>query len=450
MDSLSKSVKGTNGQMTTTRDQLLALGYSYEEQGEIMTLYMQQQAIAGKNLANIAPAELAAGTKEYAKNLKVISDFTGKDAKVIMQKAQAESMRGALLDKLTAKQKVSFEAAYAGLEILGPKAAAAQLDLMQRLATDGASNIAEIQANPAMAAAQAKLAQGVLDTSATMVTARAGIIDAANTKSTLGKDTDIVGLMGIAGVGKDVGEMQNAINRFRGASKEAGDASIKSAEAQLQAQDPTTKAYSKAVASVTEFQVAMQELASVHMADYATMVVASIDMMKKVIIPGIEFAKHPGESAKALGEKITGTEGNGDNEKFGKATGGFAGMWAGAALGAGIGGAAGLGVGAIPGALVGGALGLWGGYEAGGAAGKLADGTPSKSGGKPNANAPGDYHATLDQLNGSKKATTKAASQPAHDAVTQQLIETNKHLKQIADGTVRGNQQRAQIVQAAQ
>lgn len=430
MEGLTKSVRGTNGQMTTTRDQLQALGYNYEEQGEIMTLYMQQQAIAGKNLANIAPAELAAGTKEYAKNLKVISDFTGKDAKVIMQKAQAESMRGALLDKLTAKQKVSFEAAYAGLEILGPKAAVAQLDLMQRLATDGASNIAEIQANPAMAEAQAKLAQGVLDTSATMVTARAGIIDAANTKSTLGKDTDIVGLMGIAGVGKDVGEMQNAINRFRGASKEAGDASIKSAEAQLQAQDPTTKAYSKAVASVTEFQVAMQELASVHMADYAKMVVASIDMMKKVIVPGIDFAMHPGESAAKMAGVVT-------DDMTAKTTagevGGYAGTaagaWGGAETGAILGSFVGP-IGTVVGGVLGGIIGGGVGFYAGTKAGDAMSGTPSTPGGKPNANAPGDYHATLDQLNGSKKAT-KASSQPAHDAVAQMVElqkETNKHL----------------------
>lgn len=314
---LAKSVKGANGQMTTTRDQLLALGYSYEEQGEIMSLYMQQQAIAGKNLKNIAPEELAAGTKEYAKNLKVISDFTGKDAKVIMQKAQAESMRGALLDKLTAKQKVSFEAAYAGLEILGPKAAAAQLDLMQRLATDGASNIAEIQANPAMAAAQAKLAQGVLDTSATMVTARAGIIDAANTKSTLGKDTDIVGLMGIAGVGKDIGEMQNAINRFRGASKEAGDASIETADKQMNTQDDVTQGFTKATNALTKFQIETETLATTLMPMYATAIGDATEKTAKIVTAAMQLASGK-ISMKQFGDMMgmPGSDGNTENNKM--------------------------------------------------------------------------------------------------------------------------------------
>lgn len=120
--------KGMEGLAKTTgksgaalRDELLSMGYSYEEQGEVMASFMAQQRAAGKNLQNLAPDELARGAREYATNLKVISDITGQDAKKLQEKARAESMRGALQGKLSEEQNKAFVNANSVLGKFGPE-----------------------------------------------------------------------------------------------------------------------------------------------------------------------------------------------------------------------------------------------------------------------------------------------------------------------------------------
>ena len=127
-DAVKKMADGMKGLATTNgksgaklRDEMLAMGYSYEEQGEVMASYMAQQRAAGKDLKNLAPAELAQGAREYATNLKVISDITGQDAKKLMEKARAESMRAALSNKLSADQNKAFQAANSTLSKFGPE-----------------------------------------------------------------------------------------------------------------------------------------------------------------------------------------------------------------------------------------------------------------------------------------------------------------------------------------
>jgi len=98
------SAKDTIGKSgASLRNEMLALGYNYQEQGEIMAQYMAQQRSAGENLKNIAPAELARGAREYAQNLKIISDITGEDAKKLMEKAKAQAMEADLMAEAYAK-----------------------------------------------------------------------------------------------------------------------------------------------------------------------------------------------------------------------------------------------------------------------------------------------------------------------------------------------------------
>ena len=109
----------------TVRDELLALGYQYEEQGSIMAQYMAQLKTTGVNLQAMAPAQLAKLTGEYARHLKVLSDITGQNARQLMDQSRAEAQRGALMDSLTAAQSRAFQDAYATLAAMpaqqGPK-----------------------------------------------------------------------------------------------------------------------------------------------------------------------------------------------------------------------------------------------------------------------------------------------------------------------------------------
>jgi hypothetical protein len=448
MDGLGRSIKGANGQMTTTRDQLLALGYSYEEQGEVMSLYMQQQAIAGKNLKNLAPEELAAGTKEYAKNLKLISDITGQDAKKLVAKAQAETMRAALMNKLDPKQKEAFVQAWSGAAVLGEEAATKQrLAMMQKL-SGGASNVAEVvgdqnanKFNDEMVA-QVRAGTATAESIKNSVVTTAKAIDANSSKAVA---TGQATLYGVQGANQAMSSHTDAFLAVKNADITDNK---KIVEAQTVTQDAATVAYSQATNSVTQFQVAMQELASVHMADYAKIMVSAIQTVQTGINEGIKMAKDPKGYAEAKAKEAgDATVTWWDKNKTAIITGLTVAAGT-AALATGVG--APVGAMMISGALATGGAAAYGVSQITEPGTGAALGNPTYAGGKPNANAnaPGDYHAAFAST--LPKTTTKAPNQPAHDAVTQQLMETNKHLKQIADGTVRGNQQRAQIVQAAQ
>lgn len=115
----------------SVRDEMLSMGFSYQEQGEVAALFMAQLKAGGRDIKNLAPEELARGTKEYATNLKVISDITGEDAKKLQEKARAETQRAALTNRLDKDQKEAFSSAYSLLSKYGPEV---QNALIQQIA----------------------------------------------------------------------------------------------------------------------------------------------------------------------------------------------------------------------------------------------------------------------------------------------------------------------------
>lgn len=384
MKTLATTTRTVNGVQMKARDQLLNLGYSYEEQGEIMAQYMVSQKQAGKNLKDMTPKELTDGVLEYAKNLKVISDITGKDAKKLMEKAQAESMRGAISAKLDEKQRASFQQSFAGMmsagDTLGPKLQTA----LEQMLAGGTVTDPVIAGNKQLMEMIQKTTGQVMSGTADMAgKTRDNIVSASKQFSAVGESaTSTAKLFGANGVAGDMGEVNDVMRNLAINSETAGKASNDAANAQLSTTDKVSQDFAKASDQAAKFGVAMEKIATENMAAYADVLVLAIGTTQTAIQDGIAASLDFKKWAKSKGEELTGpSKAKGEEEKFGEKAGGFAGMWAGAALGAGIGGAAGLGVGAIPGALVGGALGLWGGYEAGGAAGKAVDnsGKPGKA-----------------------------------------------------------------------
>jgi hypothetical protein len=122
---------GKSGQ--NLRRELIKMGFMYEDQGEIFTAFMAQQQAAGK-LRTMSDVEVAKGTREYATNLKVISDITGQDAKKLLERANAEMLRGGLQNKLVGDQKIAFTSA-SGLLTAKSKEAGAALTQYLSLGT---------------------------------------------------------------------------------------------------------------------------------------------------------------------------------------------------------------------------------------------------------------------------------------------------------------------------
>jgi hypothetical protein len=80
--------------------QLRNLGYSAEEQAELAAQVMARQNAAGDRRA-LSDRQIAEITMQYGKELRIISDITGQDAKKAMEKARTQALEVDILAKAT-------------------------------------------------------------------------------------------------------------------------------------------------------------------------------------------------------------------------------------------------------------------------------------------------------------------------------------------------------------
>ena len=128
---------GKSGQ--NLRAEMLALGYSYDDQVEVMASYMANMKASGK-LEKMSKEEIALATRDYARDLKVLADFTGQDAKKLMERARQQQLMVVAQTKLTADQNKGLGSATAALARMGPDAENARTALTQLL-IDGTTNV---------------------------------------------------------------------------------------------------------------------------------------------------------------------------------------------------------------------------------------------------------------------------------------------------------------------
>lgn len=296
---VAKGYKGLTNTLGSSgnaiREELLALGYNYEEQGEVMALFMAQQKRAGVALENLAPEDLARGTAEYAKNLKVISDITGQDAKKLAEKAQVESMRGALAGKLNEQQNKAFQGAFQGLAKIGPDMAPKlQLALTQML-TGGAVKDPVIAGNREIMDMLSKTTQmirgGALNTEEAFSQTTDDLIIAGKHIKASGQDmADVANVYGVTGLPADIANFNNAMRVMQGEVGEAGK-SFKAAGDQAGAGDALTKGYQASYKAMTDFQNAMEEMATKELPNYAKILSDATVETTGVMIDAIRFLK---------------------------------------------------------------------------------------------------------------------------------------------------------------
>jgi hypothetical protein len=87
----------------TLRNELRALGYTIEEQAELAAEYMGilRSTMTLEQFKNLQAADVARATKEYAINLKVLQDISGKNAKAATEEARVKSMQADIMAKFT-------------------------------------------------------------------------------------------------------------------------------------------------------------------------------------------------------------------------------------------------------------------------------------------------------------------------------------------------------------
>lgn len=268
----AKSLATTIGKSGgTMRDELLALGYTYEEQAGLVAQYGATLKASGQDIKNLAPAELAKQTKDYAVNLKVISDITGQDAKKLMDKARSESMRGALMNKLDADQRKAFMSAHATMSTMGPEM---QNALMQMIA-GGTVTDPMIAGNVEAMEMLKKTAAGVNAGNQDMTadTQRAMSEAAKATQARTRAEGSAVGtaqLMskGTSGVVSGLADIENKFNNYQ-LDPDAAEKSKAAAISQSEATDSLTKGYQDLTAQMTTFQNQMEKFATDNLPAYA-------------------------------------------------------------------------------------------------------------------------------------------------------------------------------------
>jgi len=138
MEAASKTIGKSGGSL---RDEMLGLGYSYEEQGAMMAQMMALQKAAGNERA-MSDKEVAQKTSSYARDLKVLADITGKDAKKAMEEAQKASMKADIMSKMTPEQAEKFQKAYAAMPDYAKKGFLQYISSGGKAITDVATNVA--------------------------------------------------------------------------------------------------------------------------------------------------------------------------------------------------------------------------------------------------------------------------------------------------------------------
>jgi hypothetical protein len=388
-DGARMMAQGMKGLVTTVgksgnslRDEMLAMGYSYEEQAGIVAQYGAQLKASGVDVRNLAPAELARQTKDYATNLKVISDITGQDAKKLMEKARADSMRGALMGKLDKDQQKAFKDAHATLMTLGPEAGPKMQQALMQMLAGGTVTDPVIAGNAEAMELIKKTAAGVQSGNQDMITStQSGTAEFANKMREQGETaTSTAALMSssFSGVGKDMATFQDSVRSTSTLQVDAAQVSKDAAIKQSEATDGLTTGYQQITAQMTTFQNQMEKFATDNLPAYASILAKNAQETMALFQEGVKAAADFTAYVKKKIDEVEGAvkDKAPDKDKVGNALAGAAG---GAAAGAVVGSLVpviGTAVGAAVGGLVGGTIGWFKGNTAQNAEGGLA--TPGK------------------------------------------------------------------------
>ena len=291
MFAASKTI-GRSG--NSLRDEMLALGYTYEEQGVMMSQMMALQKAAGNQRA-MSDKEIAQKTADYAKDLKVLADITGKDAKKAMEEAQKASMKADIMSQLTPEQAEKFQKAYAAMPDYAKKGFLEYVSSGGTAITDAATNIA-ISQNAKVGDLikgsfddiknQSKTASQVQD--ATLSRAQ----EAGRAQIELNKSQGAaINMANTLGGGlQDSADMINKITAsgFAPTAEEIAK-SRGSATKQAEATDDVTQGYQKVTKATNDFAVQMETLASQHLDEYAKMLGEAMTKAAEAIGKAVDY-----------------------------------------------------------------------------------------------------------------------------------------------------------------
>lgn len=244
---------------------LFALGFT--DIGDRVSLAagaFDQARARGMSLAD-AQKNITDLTVNYAKDLKVLQGFVGKNAEKELERGRVEAQGAAMRQKLQGESAVAFEQTYAVLAKLpGEQGQIAQKALMQMI-DSGTTNIAEIRSNPAMMKALTAMAEDVKN--GTQKAGDAAIENLTNAakeareSSATMAGADRARIFSVDGIANNISNFNNALMQIKfdpGTAQENRDA-VNKLTTNV---DATTANMDKINQSANKVQVALEQIAT--------------------------------------------------------------------------------------------------------------------------------------------------------------------------------------------
>jgi hypothetical protein len=375
----TKRIAGVSKELRNSElgEQLRKLGYGAEEQAEISAQVAANLNAAGK-LRTTSDAEIARQTVMYGKDLKILADITGKDAKAAAEKARTTAMQADIMARLGPEESKRFQAQIRGMPEAFHKGFIQYIASGGQAVTDVATNVLMSQ-QPEIKKAFDQGLSNIRDTSKTatqvqeealLAGARIGEAERNRARSgdafinmanTLGP--------GVSHVVSAVAELTNSVLMQTQTTEASVKTTVDATEKMAQNMALLDDSVAKADDAADKLRSAMGDKLTPAVTKFAEGLATATTTVEDAL-------EKLGVKTEAVKESGTGT-----GEKVGMVGGALAGGAGGAMIGQIAGGILGLVVGGLPGAYVGAKLGgvaggVAGGYlgsEAGETAGAKAD-----------------------------------------------------------------------------
>lgn len=235
---------------TSLRNELRGLGYTVEEQAGLAAQYLanQRATMTAEKFAALDDKKVAEQTRQYAVDLKVLADITGKNAQAAMEEARVKSMEADIMAQLSPEEATKFQEAYAAMPDYAKKGFLEYVSSGGQAIVDQATNIAMSQnkeLEPLIKGSYARIkdasvAAGQIQSEVLKQVSAVGEEQRRITKEAGGGIINMANRLGASGLDQIAG-MFNSMVSSGLYSKEAVDKSKANAESMAKLNDKMTK-----------------------------------------------------------------------------------------------------------------------------------------------------------------------------------------------------------------
>ena len=279
----------------TLRTEMDALGYSYQDQIKLVGQVMSLQAASGKK-RSMTDDEMAAATKAYAIDLKVLADITGQNAQKAMEEAKLASMEGDIMAQLKTSDEIAkFQAALAATPPAMKKGFMEFFSSGGEVVTDMATNIAQAQGLNVIGQYQVimdNVKNAMIPPEGFQKTVLAGFVQLGNDAKDLGPELlKAVRLGGLSGAISGAADIINASLRMSVMKPEEVQASYDAAKAQSEIVKGTSAAVADLNSQANDFAKAMQAMVAAELPAYSTLLASTFRNTMDAFKTGVDWIK---------------------------------------------------------------------------------------------------------------------------------------------------------------